>query len=139
MIEYDGSIRSKASTKYENVILGRWLGIPHKIGSEMCYWVLTISGKVVSQTSVQHVTRDNMLEPAMVKRIEGFEKTLEERLYDNNFTNEEAGDICIDNIDNADKAAHGGGSNTPSDYEYADMLPEDRPDRDDLDNDAYDR
>ena len=94
---------------------------------------------MVSRTSVQHVTRYKMLDPIMLEKIKGFEKALEEHLDDTNFTNEEAGDICIDNIDNADKAAHGGGSNTPSDYEYADMLPEDRPDRDDLDNDAYDR
>ena len=47
--------------------------------------------------------------------------------------------MCIDDIDDAEKAAHGDGSNTPSDDEYADMLPEDRPNRDDLDDDAYDR
>ena len=47
--------------------------------------------------------------------------------------------MCIDGIKDADKAAHGDWSNTPSDDEYAYMLPEERPDRDDFDYDAYDR
>ena len=89
----------------------------------MCYWVLTVSGKVVSRTSVQYVTRSKMPDPAMLERKKGFDKALEERLDGTNFTNEEAGDMCINDIDNTEKAAHGNGSNTPSDYEYADMLP----------------
>ena len=43
----------------------------------MCYWVLTVSGKVVSQTLVQHVTRDEMLDSKMVERIKVFDKDLE--------------------------------------------------------------
>ena len=109
----------------------------HKIGSYMYYWVLTVSGKVVSQTSVQHVNRDEMPEPVMVERIKGFYKALEELLDDTNFANEEAGGMCMDNIEDADDAAHGDGSNTPSDDDYAYILAVDRTDRDDLDDDAY--
>ena len=47
--------------------------------------------------------------------------------------------MCINDIDDADEATHGYGSNTPSDDEYAYMLPEDRLDRADLDDDAYNR
>ena len=28
--------------------LGRWLGISHRIGSDLTYWILTESGKVIS-------------------------------------------------------------------------------------------
>ena len=35
--------------------LGRWLGISHRVGSDLCYWVLTESGKVISSTTIQHV------------------------------------------------------------------------------------
>lgn len=35
--------------------LGRWLGVSHRIGSNMCYYVLTATGKVLSRTTVQHV------------------------------------------------------------------------------------
>ena len=35
--------------------LGRWLGISHRIGSDLTYWILTESGKVISCSTVQHV------------------------------------------------------------------------------------
>ena len=35
--------------------LGTWLGVPHKIGSALCYWVIDVKGSVFSQTTVQHV------------------------------------------------------------------------------------
>ena len=34
-------------------LLGRWLGVSHKVGQLMSYWVLTVSGHVVSATTVQ--------------------------------------------------------------------------------------
>ena len=43
------------STTDNIIILERWLGISHKIGSNMCYLLLTVSGKVITQTTVQHV------------------------------------------------------------------------------------
>jgi hypothetical protein len=41
--------------------LGRWLGVSHRVGSDLCYWIVTDSGQVVSKTSVEHVTRDDYL------------------------------------------------------------------------------
>ena len=32
--------------------LGRWLGVSHCVGSLMSYWILTIKGKVISQTTI---------------------------------------------------------------------------------------
>ena len=43
--------------------LGRWLGISHRVGSDMCYWLITDSGKLVSKTLVGHVIRDDYLNP----------------------------------------------------------------------------
>ena len=36
--------------------LGRWLGVSHRIGTIMSFWILTSSGKVLSRTTVQRVT-----------------------------------------------------------------------------------
>ncbi len=36
--------------------LGRWLGVSHRIGTIMSFWVLTSTGKVLSRTTVQRVT-----------------------------------------------------------------------------------
>jgi hypothetical protein len=35
---------------------GRWLGVSHRVGNLMSYWILTISGRVISRTTVQRVT-----------------------------------------------------------------------------------
>jgi hypothetical protein len=32
--------------------LGTWLGILHCVGSDLCYWIVTGSGQVVSKTSL---------------------------------------------------------------------------------------
>ena len=46
----------------ENRNLGRWLGVSHRIGSDICYLILTKSGTVIEETTIQHVTRDNMID-----------------------------------------------------------------------------
>ena len=132
----------KAATTDDNVTLGRWLGISHKIGSDMCYWILTVSGHVVSRTTVQHVSRDNLLDPVLKEKIKVFDEALEVRLDDTKFTDDtgaEGAEFYIDNIEGADAVAHGEGSNTPSDAEYGDMLVDERPDKDDVDDAAYDK
>ena len=35
---------------------GRWLGVVHRIGSLMSYWILTQTGSVIARTTVQRVT-----------------------------------------------------------------------------------
>ena len=37
--------------------IGRWLGVSHKIGQLMSYWILNVSGHVFSCTDVQRLTR----------------------------------------------------------------------------------
>ena len=56
-----------------------------------------------------------------------------------NFVNDKGNNFYIDDINEADEAAHGDGSNTPTDKEYGDMLTEDRPEQDDIDDAAYDK
>ena len=38
--------------------LGRWIGVSHKVGQQMSYWILTISGHVISCVTVQRLTED---------------------------------------------------------------------------------
>ena len=46
----------------ENRTLGRWVGLSHRIGSDMCNWILKKSCTVISETTVQYVTRYDMLD-----------------------------------------------------------------------------
>ena len=105
----------------------------------MCYWVLTVSGNVIARTTTQHVTRDKYLDPVMCERIKDFDKQIEKLLDDTNFVNPEAGELYIDEVEDKDEAAHGDGTQTPDDDEYADMNTEERPKQDDVDSKTYDK
>ena len=49
--------------------VGRWLGVSHRVGSALSYWVLTDKGTVLSRTTVQHFTSDEVLKPAIQEQI----------------------------------------------------------------------
>jgi len=42
--------------------LGRWHRASNRIDSNICYWVLIKPGTVITETTVQHVTQDDMLD-----------------------------------------------------------------------------
>lgn len=65
--------------------LGRYLGISKKVGTGMCYFILTRDGKVISESSVQHVTEEDMRSEAMQAKVEEFNRTVNEKLDDENY------------------------------------------------------
>ena len=121
--------------------LGRWLGVSHRVGSDMCYWILTINGDIISESTVQHVTRDDTLNSEIAQQIETFDEGLTERLDDTNFrlTNDAGGFTLEDEYDlpQWDSAY---GNHTPSDSEYG-MSPDEVPlkDIDDIEPETYDK
>ena len=116
--------------------LGRWLGISHRIGSDMCYWILLNSGKVVSSTTVQHVTRENMDDPDTKSKIDIFNQEVNTRLDDTNFQNNDilpgTSPYLEDILDTLLKKEEENGETgvTPPEAEYADMIEEERKDAD---------
>ena len=74
-IEIDGSGR----------LLTRWLGVAHRIGSDLCYWLLLESGKVIARTTVQHVVREDYLNADVKLELERFDHSTDDRLSDQNF------------------------------------------------------
>ena len=65
--------------------LGCWLGVSHRVGSDLCYLVATDSGQLVSKTSVKHVTQEDHLQADICEQIDEFNLKLEDRLDDANF------------------------------------------------------
>ena len=65
--------------------LGRWLGVSHRVGSDMCYWILTAGGKIIANATVQHVIRTDYQDPATKARIDEFNSKVNDRLAVNNF------------------------------------------------------
>ena len=71
-----------------NPQLGRFLGVAHRIGSALCYWVLKENGHVLARTTVQHVTDDDLRTDSIRQRITEYDERINERLNDQNFIDE---------------------------------------------------
>ena len=65
--------------------LAQWMGVAHRVGSDMCYWLMPVSGVPVMNSSVQHVTADDLRNPEIMHRIEDFNTRLNTQLDDTNF------------------------------------------------------
>jgi hypothetical protein len=116
--------------------LARWLGVSHRVGSDLCYWLITESGTIIAKTSVEHVTRDDYLQADKKAEIDEFNRRLEESLDDANFIIEGEGEfesMYLNDIDEDENpgVAYMEDANTPADEEYGDMNTAERPEEDD--------
>ena len=56
--------------------LGKWLGVSHRVGRLMSYWILPLSGIPVSATTVQRLTNDERNTDEMKSRMQQYEEKL---------------------------------------------------------------
>ena len=61
---------------------GRWLGVSHRVGSLMSYWVLTKKGRVISHTTVQRVTNLEMQTDEVKKVFKEYDEAIKGLLQD---------------------------------------------------------
>ena len=66
------------------VSLGRWLGVSHKIGRLMSFWILTQSGHVISCTTVQRLTNGEMRTDEWKERMHDFNNKIKEKFNADN-------------------------------------------------------
>ena len=123
-IEVDGSGRRLAQ---------EWLGVAHRVGSDLCYWLLLDSGKVIARTTVQHVVRDDYLNDDVKHDIESFDRSIEERQSDQNFMADPANGFYIQ--DKPDKVPNG---IARTEEDYGDMIIPDTLDAEDINDDMID-
>ena len=69
--------------------LGRWLGVSHCIGSLLCYWILNDIVTVLARTTVQHVTRDKIVNTEIMNRIRDYHKKIEKVIGDDHYVSTE--------------------------------------------------
>jgi hypothetical protein len=118
--------------------LGRWLGIAHRVGSDMTYWVLTESGRVIARSTVQHVTITDMATDAIRDRVSNFDATLLTRLSDDNFQIEHPHSVFYlqDDVDVPDTQPV---ADILTDTEYGDMIQPAKSEADDIEFDSFDQ
>ena len=62
--------------------MGRWLGVSHRVGSLMSYWVLTQKGNIISCTTISRVTILEMQIDSTKSRLQEFDTAITDRLND---------------------------------------------------------
>ena len=72
------------SLSKEHPALGQWMVVEHRMISNMSYWTMPISGQPISETTVQHVTPYDILNPDIVAWIKAFDRALMECLDNTN-------------------------------------------------------
>jgi hypothetical protein len=68
----------------ENPRLGRWIGVSHRVGSALCYWILSASGRVLARTTVQHVTLDDVARDEVKAKMKEYNDELNNITGDGN-------------------------------------------------------
>jgi len=61
-------------------IIARWLGVAHRVGQALCYWILTESGQVVARTSIQKLTDDELKSPVTITELAQFDEKIQAKL-----------------------------------------------------------
>ena len=88
----------------ENPRVGRWLGVAHRVGSDMCFWVLKENGNVLARTTVQHIPELDLRKDEIKQRLIEYDEAVTLRLDDTNFIIQNPEGFALDDIDN-DEAA----------------------------------
>ena len=45
------------------------MGVAHRLGSDISYWIMPIYGQPIAEKTIKHVTRDDMLDPDISLQI----------------------------------------------------------------------
>jgi hypothetical protein len=61
-------------------ILARWIGIAHRVGQAMCYWLLPQSGIPITRTTIQPVSEEELQTDAIKEQIKAFDTLLGDKI-----------------------------------------------------------
>ena len=114
--------------------LGRWMGAARNVGAALTYWIMPVSGKPVTDDSVQHVTAEDLRNDDIKAQVDAFNTALAAKLNDEKHQitgpfdgrygtlDDITDDTPVDTTHGDGKtsqSAYGDGSKTPSDDDYA--------------------
>lgn len=54
-------------------IVGHWIGVAHRVGQAMCYWVLPPSGIPIARTTIQAISKDELATRDVMSQIYDFD------------------------------------------------------------------
>ena len=65
--------------------MGRWLGVSHRVGTLMSYWVLTDKCTIISRTTVQRITQLEAQVDDNIARSKEFDEEIKRRLNEDDY------------------------------------------------------
>ena len=83
----------------DNPKIGRWLGVSHRIGSALCYWILTDKATVLSRSTVHHLTREDTLQDPVQETIRSYHTSLEDNLGKDNAQDNDFEGFILDDVE----------------------------------------
>ena len=72
-------------SKDTNPILVQCLCVSNSVGSALCYFIISEKGKVLSRTTVQHLTAEEPIDPGVQEQISDYHGSLEDVLRSEDF------------------------------------------------------
>ena len=52
------------------------MGVERRVGRYMSYWIIPIYGQLIAETTLQHVTRDDIIDPNIAVQIKECDQAL---------------------------------------------------------------
>lgn len=70
---------------------GRWLGVSHRVGNLMSYWILTLACRVISRTTVQRITNLELQTEEVRERCKEYNIAIKDAMHQENHALPDAG------------------------------------------------
>jgi len=65
--------------------ISKVLGVVHWIGSDQCYWILTETGRVIARTTVQRVTKEDLLLPHVKLKLQVLKDKIKSKMENDRY------------------------------------------------------
>lgn len=75
--------------------IGRWLGIAHRVGNLMSYWILTNTEHIISRTTVQCITNLELSTDEVKDKCKEYDQRITDLLKDENHIIHQDGDLQL--------------------------------------------
>jgi len=65
----------------ENKPLTYWLGIAHRVGQAMCYWILPSTGVPIARTTLQRIPKEERQTNHIISKLEELRRSVDENIH----------------------------------------------------------
>ena len=67
---------SPAAFPVEKQLPGRWLGVAHRVGQALCYWILPVSGVPIARSMVQPISKDALAMKEVIDELASYNMSI---------------------------------------------------------------